>query len=35
MGVVLCRRKQPPSFSEKPSRYMQQLERDADGFEMT
>ena len=35
MGVVLCRRTKPPSFAEKPSRYMQQLERDADGFEMT
>ena len=35
MGCLLCRRKKPPSFSEKPSRYMQQLERDADGFEMT
>lgn len=35
LGVVLCRRKQAPTFAEKPSRYMQQLERDADGFEMT
>ena len=36
LGVLLCRgRNKTPTFSEKPSRYMQQLERDADGFEMT
>ena len=35
MGVVLCKRGKAPTFDEKPSRYMQQLERDSDGFEMT
>lgn len=35
MGVVLCKRGKAPTFAEKPSRYMQQLERDADAFEMT
>ncbi|EKX47566.1 hypothetical protein GUITHDRAFT_106553 [Guillardia theta CCMP2712] len=34
MGIFLCRRSREPTFSEKPSRYMQEIERE-DAFEMT